>query len=329
MLSRRAFVVRVGALFMAPHMAEAQLTGRIYRIGVLLYSSRAFPATAKILRPFEQGLRELGYVEGRNLIIEWREAEGRKERLPALAADLVALKVDIIVAGATDPALAAKSATDSIPIVFTHAADPVGLGLVKTLSRSGNNVTGFSSFSDEIIGKQLELMRELYPRMNRLAVLLSADTAINIPMLRAMRKASAALKLEVRLHEVRAEADLEGAFRAIQQDRPDALQVFFNVITYMNRKRVADFAAAQQLPAVYGLVEYVEAGGLISYSFSASDNYGRAATYVDKILKGAKPADLPIQQPIKLELAVNMRTAKALGLTIPPLVLLRADQVID
>jgi putative ABC transport system substrate-binding protein len=310
-------------------MAEAQPTGRVYRIGVLVYSSRADPDTAKVLRRFEQGLRELGYIEGRNLIFEWREADGRKERLPALAADLVARKVDLIVASATDPALAAKSATDSIPIVFVHARDPVGLGLVKTLARPGNNVTGFSSFSDEIIGKQLELLRELYPRIRRLGVLLSADSPSNIPMVAAMRKASAALKLEVRLHEVNAEADLEGTFRAIEKERPDALQVFFDVITYRNRKRIADFAAAQRLPAVYGLLQYVEAGGLMSYSFSSADNFGWAAAYVDKILKGARPADLPVQQPMKLELAINRTTAKALGLTIPPSVLLRAEHVIE
>ena len=208
MMNRRIFVVRVGALAAAPLVAGAQTARRIYRIGVLVASSRAVPATSKVLQPFEQGLRDLGYIEGRNLVIEWREAEGRIERYPALAAELVALKVDLIVASALGPALAAKKATDSIPIVFVHASDPVGAGLVKSLARPGNNVTGFASFGEAVIGKQLELLREVRPGVSRLAVIHNPVDASSIRLLPAMTEASAALKLQVRVHEARSEAEL-------------------------------------------------------------------------------------------------------------------------
>jgi ABC-type uncharacterized transport system substrate-binding protein len=329
MMNRRTFIVCVGTGLVAPLAAEAQPTRRIYRIGVLVASSRTIPATAKVLQPFEQGLRDLGYIEGRNLVIEWREAEGRIERYPALAAELVALKVDLIVASAIGPALAAKNATDSIPIVFVHASDPVGARLVKSLAQPGNNVTGFASFGEATIGKQLELLREVLPGVSRLAVIHNPDDPSSMRLLPATREASAALKLQVRVHEARSEAELEGAFRAIERERPDALQVLFNLITYIHRKRIADFAAQKRILAVYGTAEYVDAGGLMSYAFSAADNFRRSVAYVDRILKGEKPGALPVQLPTKLELVVNLKTAKSLDLAIPQSVLLRVDRVIE
>ncbi len=326
---RRKLLIALAACSLAPLRATAQPAGRVYRIGVLLLTTRAITAAAGHSQPFEQGLRELGYVEGRNLVIEWRGAEGRLERLPALAAELVALKVDLIVAGANPPAVVAKNATDSIPIVFVHAIDPVGQGLVKSLARPGNNVTGLASLGEAIIGKQLELLRETFPRINRLAVIWNPGDPSNVQYLPAMREAAATMKLQARLHEVRVEADMDGAFRAIEQERPEGLLVFLEPITFIHRKRVAEFAAAQRLPAVYGLAGFVEAGGLMSYSSSYAEHYRRTVAYVDRILKGTKPADLPVQQPTTLELVVNRKTAKALGITIPQTILLRADRVIE
>jgi putative ABC transport system substrate-binding protein len=324
---RRELLIALAASTFAPLRARAQPAGRVYRIGVLLVTDRA--TAAPNLHPFEPGLRELGYVEGRNLVIEWRAAEGRLDRLPALAAELVALRVDLIVAGANQPAVAAKNATDAIPIVFVVAIDPVGQGLVKSLARPGNNVTGFASLGDAIIGKQLELLREAIPRMKRLAVIRNPGDAGNVQYLAALRVASTAMNLQTRIHEVSGEADLEGAFLAMKQERPEGLQVFLDPITYIHRKRIADFAAAQRLPAIYGLATYVEAGGLMSYATSYVEHYRRTVAYVDKILKGAKPADLPVQQPTTLELVVNLKTARALGITMPQTILLRADRVID
>jgi putative ABC transport system substrate-binding protein len=326
---RRELLIALAMSSIVPLCVRAQPAGRVYRIGVLLGSNRATGVSTGVLQPFEQGLRELGYVEGRNLVIEWRGAEGRLERLPALAAELVALKVDLIVAGTSPAAVAAKNSTDAIPIVFVVVADPVGQGLVKSLARPGNNVTGFATLGDAIIGKQLELLREAFPRINRLAVIYNPGDPGNVRQLAASREASAAMKLLTRIHEVRGEAELEAAFRAIEQERPEGLHVIAEPVTFIHRKRIAEFAAAQRLPAVYGAAAYVEAGGLLSYSTSFAEHYRRTAVYVDRILKGAKPADLPVQQPTTLELAVNLKTAKALGITIPQTILLRADRVIE
>ena len=329
---QRRKVLQLAALFLAspaPLRVRAQPAARVYRIGVLLSGSLARLATTRVLPAFQQGLRELGYIEGRNLIIEWRGAEGHLERFPEFVAEFVALKVDLIVAGTSQGAIAAKNATNTIPIVFAQAPDPVALGLVKSLARPGGNVTGLSNFSSEVVGKQLELLREVVPRISRIAVIHNPVDASSIAQLAAMRIAGATLKLQVRVHEVRSEADLESALRAIERERPEGLQPLFHSTTYIHGKRIIEFAAAQRLPAVYGFDEFVEAGGLMSYSVSVSDSYRRSAFYIDKILKGAKPADLLVQQPTKLELAVNLRTAKALGVKIPQMLLLRADRVIE
>ena len=326
MKRRRALLIALAGSPLASLLARAQPAGRPYRVGLLLITSRSHPGADKLLAPFLAGMRELGYVEGRNLVIEWREADGRIERLPALAAELVSLKVDVIVAGAHDAALAARRATDAIPIVFVASNDPVGQGLVRSFARPGTNATGFGSYAESIAGKWLELLREAVPRISRLSVIHGAGHAASVA---ATHKAAAVLKVQPLMHEVRTEADLVSAFRAIQQDRAEALLVMLDTVTYVHRERIAQFAIAQRLPTVSGLAQFVEAGGLMSYSNDYSDNWRRTVAYVDKILKGARPADLPVQQPTTLELVVNLKTARALGITIPPSILLRADRVIE
>jgi putative ABC transport system substrate-binding protein len=328
-VGRRQFMIASGALLVAA-LAEAQPARTNYRIGFLAPTSRAFMASAGYLQSFEQGLRELGYVEGRNLDIEWREAEGRVERLTALAAELVALKVDVIVTTANVSAVAAKYATDAIPIVFVAAVDPVGQGLVKSLARPGGNVTGFTAdLSETLVGKRLELLREAVPHLRRLAVMHYPGDANSVLTLAAAREAGAVMKLQLRVHEVEATGGFESVFREIEQEHPEGLLVLSSGLTLVHRKRIAEFAAAQRLPAVYGFVEFVVAGGLMSYGFSFRDNFRRAAVYVDKILKGTKPADLPVQQPTTFELVINMNTAKATGIKIPQSILVRADRVIE
>lgn len=327
-MDRRTFLVQVSALIALPLVAGAQPAGGVHRIGLLLSTSRAtYPA--QFAQAFEQGLRELGYVEGRNLTIERRFADGNHERLSELAVELVDLKVNVIVAGSDVAALAARNASRTISIVFTAGGDPVGIGLVKSFARPGGNVTGLASFTDVMIGKQLELLRELLPPFGRLAVIRSSNAAAAAKQLAAVREASAALKLQMSLHDVKSVADWEGVSRAIERERPEALQVIPSITTFYLRKRIADFAAAQRLPAIYGVAEYVESGGLISYSFNFTNNWRRTAVYVDRILKGARPADLPVEQPTTLELVINLGTARALGISIPPSILLRANRVIE
>ena len=326
-MKRRDAVCGILALVAAP-VARAQATGKVHRIGVLLTTSRTFPATAHLVRAFYEGMRERGYVEGKNLVIEWRGAEAKLERLPALAAELVALKPDLLVAGAGPAAVALKKTTSTIPIVFVQAADPVGTGLVRTLARPGGNVTGLSNLSDAIVGKQLELLREVTQHIRRVAVIHVVGDPTSSLQLSVMRKV-AWPALQISVHEVKGPADFDAAFRAIAQERPDALHVFFNSTTYVHQQRIIDFAAAQRLLAVYGEPIFVQSGGLMSYSHSAADLYRRSTVYVDRILKGAKPADLPVQQPTKIDLAVNLKTAKALGITIPQSVVFRADLVIQ
>jgi putative ABC transport system substrate-binding protein len=327
---RRALRSVLAMALAASAGAQSQPAGKkARRIGVLLVTSRKRADIDRLLVPFDQALRGFGYVEGRNLHIEWREAEGRLERLPALAEDLVRRDVELIVAGASAAAIAAKRATNTIPIVFVSSGDPVGAGLVDSLARPGGNATGLSNLSETLTEKQLELLREVLPRLKRLAVIHSPGDAADFIQLPAMRRASEKLGIAANLHGVASEGDLERAFRAIEAERPDGLQVFLTVATYLHRKRIAGFAAALRIPAVYGYVEYVEAGGLMSYGFSYADNWRRTATYVDRILKGAKPGDLPVQQPQVPELAVNLKAARALGLTIPPALRVRASELFD
>jgi putative ABC transport system substrate-binding protein len=327
---RRALRCVLAMALLAPAAAQPQpARTKARRIGVLLVTSRKRPDIDRLLVPFDQALRGFGYVEGRNLQIEWREAEGRLERLPALAAELVAGKVELIVAGAGQAAVAAKGATSTIPILFVAAHDPVGFGLVKNLARPESNVTGFTTFGKEAARKQLELLREVLPRARRIAVVHSGGEAASDPMLEGLREASSLLALEIQWYDVKGGAGLERALASIERDRPDGLHVLMTVATYLNRRRIVEHAATHRLPAVYGFSEFVQVGGLVSYGFSYADNWRRTAAYVDRILKGEKPRDLPVQQPEGLELAVNLGAARALGIAIPQSVLLRASQVIE
>lgn len=307
----------------------AQPGQKRFRIGLLFVTNRRITESVGNLPPFMRALREYGYTEGRNLTIEWRGAEGRSERLPALAAQLVALKPDVIVAGAESAAVAAKDATKKIPIVFVTAADPVGLGLVKTLSRPGGNVTGFSSSSDVLLPKRVELLREIHPQMTRLAVLHQRGDSGSIRQLEAVHASAGALKLKVSVHELETSAEITAALQSIEKERPEALMVLASALTFIHRRQVSELAARQRLPAIYAFAEYLDAGGLMSYGFSYPDNYRRAAEYVDRILKGAKPADLPVQEPVKYELVVNLRAAAGIGAKIPASLRLRADRVIE
>jgi len=324
-ISRRAFVgtLTLGVLA-APLTAEAQEAGKVARIGVLRSGSPPDPFE----EPFTQGLRELGYVEGRNISIERRWAEGRDERLPGLAADLVRLKVNVIVA-ASQAAVAAKQATTVIPIVMPIITDPVRLGLAASLARPGGNATGFATQNDELPGKWMELVKDILPKVSRVAVLVhpTYDGGVQLKASEA-----AARSLGVRLQALRAERldDFETAFAELQRNRAEALIVSSSPLFYVHASLLVEFAAKHRLPAIYHQSEFVVGpGGLMSYGPDFRDLVRRSATYVDKILKGARPADLPVEQPTRFELVINLKTAKALGLTIPPSLLARADEVIQ
>ena len=308
--------------------AEAQQPRKIPRIGYLT-GSRATDTGQYLIEAFRQGLRELGYVEGQNIVIEWRDAKGRVDQLPDLAAELVRLKVDVIVAGAGEHgAFAAKQATSTIPIVFPVSADPVGTGLVASLARPGGNITGLSIFGTEVGGKRLELLKEVVPKASRVAVLWNASNPAKALELKDTQAAAGALRVTLQSVEVRGPKDFDSAFSAITKGRPNALITFSEPLTLGHQKRIVDFAATSRLPMISEIREFAEAGGLMTYGASLSDNFRRAATYVDKILKGAKPADLPVEQPKKFEFIINLKAAKQIGLTIPPNVLVRADKVI-
>jgi putative tryptophan/tyrosine transport system substrate-binding protein len=327
-LDRRAFLgVITGGLLTAPLAAEAQQTAKIARIGFL--SPAADP---RLREAFLQGLRDLGYVEGRNLVIEIRSAEGKFERLPALAAELVALKVDVIVVGGTPAALAAKQATTILPIVVSAAGDLVASGLVTSLTRPGGNVTGLSMLSSDLVGKCLELLKQAVPGVSRVAVLWQPgvlDEHTEKDILKGAEVAARALGVQLQFVEARGPKDFDRAFSEITRARPGALTVLPSSMFLTERRRLVDLAAKNRLPAVYFVREFVDAGSFMSYGPNLPDLSRRAATYVDKILKGAKPGDLPIEQPTKFELVINLKTAKGLGLTIPPSLLQRADQVIE
>lgn len=312
----------------APAVAEAQPAVRIPRIGWL--GGPTAETAEPFVRAFQQGLKDHGWTEGRNIVVEWRFAGGRAERLPALAAELVRLGVDVIVVPSTPPALAAKNATKTIPIVTVAIGDPVGLGLVASLARPGGNITGLTGFvNPEIAGKQLETLRKAAPRASRVAVLWNPDTRGTALSLREAEVAGRALGVQLQPLEARRLTDLDGAFAAMTAKRAGALLVLGDIAFLTNRVRLAALAARSRLPAMYSLREYAEAGGLMSYGPSTTELFRRAATYVDRILKGAKPADLPVEQPTTFELVINLRTARALGLSVPPSVLAAADVVIE
>jgi len=325
-MDRRAFLATAASGVVArPAVARAQQLAGVHRLGNL--SLRSGPDETD--EAFIQGLRELGHVEGRSIAIEYRWAGGKAERLPEMAAELVRQKVELIVAQGTLASEAAKRATASIPIVFVGVGDPVGSGLVASLSRPGGNVTGFTILSTDLAGKRLQILRELLPRADRVALLVHRPASPTPLLIREMRAASQKLGIQITAQEIDAAVDLPSAFAAMKRERAQALVVQQNPITTENARRIAELAAQHRLPAIYYRRDFVEAGGLMSYGANAGVIYRRAATYVDKILKGAKPADLPVEQPTKFEFIINLKAAKALGLPIPPALLVRADEVIQ
>jgi len=333
MMIRGVAVIAILALSLlaAPLAAEAQQAAKVARIG---YLSPNLATSPHLREAFREGLRDLGYVEGRNLVIEYRDAEGKVERLPALAAELVALKVDVIVAegGNTRVPLAATQATRTLPIVFASAADPVGSGLVTSLARPGGNVTGLSSLAPELVGKCLEQLKQAVPGVSRVAVLWQPGgfgERTEKDMLKEAEVAARALGVRLQFVEARGPEDFDRTFSDMTRARAGALTVLGSAMFFNERRRLVDLAAKNRLPAVYAQREFVDAGGLMSYGPDLADLLRRAATYVDKILKGTKSGDLPIEQPKKFELVINLKTAKALGLTIPQSVLGRVDEVIQ
>jgi putative ABC transport system substrate-binding protein len=322
-----AVVVAI-VLFAAPSGAEGQPAQKVPRIGYLSPVSPAADATRR--EGFRQGLAELGYREGQNIAVEYRWAEGRLDRQDALAAELVRLKVDVIMAaGGHHTVRAAKKATASIPIIMTIGPDSVVGGLATSLARPGGNVTGLNTLTSELAAKRLEVLREMFPGIQRVAVLWNPAVPERILELKNTQLAARALRVEIQSLEVRSPADLEDTFKAIVKGRAEALAILPDPVTVTHSAKIIDFATRKRLPTMFNQKTPVDAGGLVSYGTNYEEAFRLAARYVDKILRGAKPADLPIQQPTKFELVINMKTAKALGFTIPPSLLVQADQVVE
>jgi putative ABC transport system substrate-binding protein len=328
MMDRRTFLTGTGAVLLStPLVAEAQQAGKVFRIGVLGHSSAS--ASAGRIEAFRQGLRDLGYVEGKNVALEYRWSEGKQDRLPELAKDLVRRKVDVIVTHSVG-GLAAKDATTTIPIVMAIAGDPVATGLVASLARPGGNVTGLSlGTEDGLSGKRLQLLTEAAPKHSRVGVLWNRANPGVASQIADIRSAASILGVRLQLVEFRGSDELKGALASLAATRSDALIVPSDAAAFQQRAQVIAFTARNRLPAIYAQRETVQDGGLMAYASSQIDLWRRAATYVDKILKGAKPGDLPVELPTKFELVINLKTAKALGLTIPPSLLAQADEVIQ
>jgi putative tryptophan/tyrosine transport system substrate-binding protein len=324
-----SMVMLIVAALAAPLAAGAQPAGKVPRVGYLTAGSPSDQGRQRRFEAFRQGLRELGYVEGQNIAIESRWAEGKNDRYPALAADLVRSKVDVIVAVGGAASKAAQQATRTIPIVMSLVNDPVGSGLVPSLARPGGNLTGVSLMAPDLVGKQLGLLKELVPKVSRVAILRNPANPASAPQLREAEAAARALGVRLQTLEARSPPEIDSAFATMTRERVGALVVLTDSIFTNQRRQIAELAAERRLPAVYGNSEHAEAGGLVAYSANFLDLERRAATFVDKILKGAKPGDLPVEQPTRLELVVNLRTAKAIGLMIPPAVLARADETIE
>jgi putative ABC transport system substrate-binding protein len=325
-MDRRAFLAMIaGGMVAAPLAAEAQQAEKVYRIGVLSSASGA------TWEGFRQGLRELGYTEGRTILIEWRWTEGKAERAPELAAELVRLQPDVLVTSGPQPSAAAKAATATIPIVFIAVADPVSVGLVASLARPGSNITGLATLVGAgFVGKLIEVLKEAFPQVSRVAILINPTNAMHQQIVaNELPQAAERLRLTLLTVEARAADSLTGAFETAVRSRAGAIMVLGDPLVFVHRARIAELAAKHRLPAMYLFRESVEAGGLMAYGPSFHDLGRRAASYVDKILKGAKPGDLPVEQPSKFELVINLKTAKALGLTIPQSLLQRADQVME
>ena len=331
-MPRRVFMAIIaGGLLAAPLAAEAQ-PATVARIGLLSSGSVNSPEAQVMLNAFQEELRELGYIQGQNIVVEYRQAEGEMGRLPSLASDLARLKVDLIVAAATPAARAAQRATSKIPIVAVAMGDPIADGLVATLARPGGNVTGNTFLGPELVPKRLELLKEALPRVSRVAALWHPGAygeRTMTDMVKETETVARTLSMHLQFVGVRGPDEFARAFSTMTRGRPDALIMLPSPMLFGERRRIVDLAAKYRLPTMYNNRESVQLGGLIAYGTSLSDLYRRAAVYVGKILKGAKPVDLPVEQPTKFELVINLKTAKALGLTIPPSVLGRADQVIE
>jgi putative ABC transport system substrate-binding protein len=325
-MRRRQFIALLGGAAAWPLAAQAQQAAKVFQIGFLFYGSSG---SSPELDAFRQGLREFGYIEGQNIAVEYRFAGGQVERLPDLAAELVRLKPDVIVTPATPASVAAKQATGTIPIVFAGVADAVGAGLIANLARPDGNVTGLTSISAELGGKRLELLKRLVNNASRVAVLYNPADRSNVLVLKELQEAAPALTLTLQPFEVRGPSEFEGAFAAMTRGRADAMFGAAGILTFQHRQTVVDLTANSRLPTLWGHRQFVEAGGLMSYAVNFYDQIRRTAAYVDQILKGAKPGDLPVQQPTKFEFILNLKTAKALGLTIPPGVIAIADEVTE
>ena len=320
------FICLLPTVVLPAVLTEAQQPTKIPRIGYLSPNSPS--SNPARIEAFRQGLHELGYVEGKNIVIESRNAEGKLDRLNHVAAEFVRLKVDVIVTSSPAPTRAAKQATLTIPIVFAQDGDPVASGFVASLARPGGNITGLSTLAPELSGKRLELLKEVVPKLSRVAVLGTSTSPSTAPTLKETELAAGAFKVQLQYLNVLDPKDIETAFRTAAKGRADAVLVLAGPVVFSQRTQIAGLAVKSRLPAIYPQTEFTEAGGLMYYGANTPDMYRRAATFVDKILKGAKPADLPVEQPTKFELVINLTTAKRIGLTIPPNVLARADKVI-
>jgi ABC-type uncharacterized transport system substrate-binding protein len=326
-MKRREFISLLGAVSAWPLAARAQQVGKVPRVGFMGNSTAALEAN--LVGPFRDSLRELGYQEGRNIVIEYRWAEGNYERFPALVAELLAMPVDVIVTAGTPATLAVKKATSTVPLVMIAVGDPVGTGIVPILARPGGNITGLSSIAPDLEGKRLELLREVIPKLSHVALFVNPLNPFHAASMRQAFAAAQALGIKLQALEVRTSEELDGAFAAIVREKPDALLILADRVFLHNRKRMMDFATEHRLPSVNAYREVVEAGGLMSYGPSYEDMHRRAADYVDKILKGAKPGDLPVEQPTKFTLILNLKSAKALDVEVPPMLVGRADEVIE
>ena len=324
-MKRRAFMTLIGGAAAWPLAVRAQQAGKAWRIGMLDVTGEA--AKPADIRAFRQGLAELGYAEGKNLIIDYRSADGRPERFPALAAELVSRKVDLIVTRGTPAAIAAMEATSTIPVVMAAIADP--LLVVRSLARPGGNITGFSSFLSDLADKHVELVKETVPGLTRVGALFNMSNAAEPAQWKEMQEATTVVGIEAQLLDVRTPADIVSAFDDARKQSINALIVQIDTLTQSNQQLIIELATKHRLPAIFGSREFVDAGGLMSYGVHYPDLYRRAATHVHKIFNGAKPADLPVEQPTRFELVVNLRTARALNLTVPLSILLRADEVIE
>lgn len=326
-MKRREFMLALGGAVAGPLVARAQQPAKIWRIGMLETISPDL--NAKNIEALKRGLRDLGYVENQNYVLEYRSADGDSERFPAFADELVRLRVDLIVTRGTPAARAAKSATESIPIVMAAIGEPLGTGVVASLARPGGNVTGLSGFVTELAGKRVELLKELRPGTSIAAFFSNMANPVVPPQWEVTQKAAQALGIEVSLLDVRSTDDIPAAFETAVARRVEALLFGIEAVVQANRQLIADLAARHRLLSIYPSREFVEAGGLVAYGVSYPDLYFRSAFLIDKIFRGAKPGDLPVEQPTKLEFIVNLKAAKAIGLTVPPLLIARADEVIE